>query len=267
MGYAGEASASKALGYYRLAAEGGEATAALRLGQAFLMGQMGASRHPSMALHWFETAQKLGNPEAALNVGSLYYYRLVMPHATNTLGKAVQAWSDAAKGGSIDAVKHLTHYFDPHTPSRVIHPRGLDIQAENPHEALKWYQVGALYHDLEAMWHLHLKLKQHQPSATSRLQAQAWLNAAAWEGLGKAQYTLAHQAMTQHNLKEAYVWASLAVAHGERQGYSLKQTLEQTLKQNPAQWQQVLESYRQRFTTIYQRIQSIKALQEETKSS
>ncbi|MFM7468408.1 MAG: tetratricopeptide repeat protein [Vampirovibrionales bacterium] len=260
IGYAGEASPNTALGYYRLAGEKGDSNAALRLGQAFLMGQLGASRHMPMALHWFTQAQKAGNPEAALNVGSLYYHRLVEAHNDQTWQKTLQAWQVAAKGGSLDAVKQLIHYFDPDAPSTLLSNKTLHREAHqsNPQEALKWYQVGALYHDPEAMWGLYLKLK-HSTNPEVQKQAQGWLEAAAWEGVAKAQYLLAMQCYQKSNLQEAYTWASLALGYGSRKAYTLKQTLAQTLKaQNQDAFQKAEKDYQARFAQVYQRVKAIK---------
>jgi TPR repeat protein len=107
-GYGGEKSATRALGYFKSAADEGYPTAQYNLARLYYSGDDGVARDPKLAGAYFEAAAKAGHPAALFAVGRMYDQGEGVPADQK---KAVVYYKEAAVKGDRDAQFALGTFF------------------------------------------------------------------------------------------------------------------------------------------------------------
>lgn len=98
---------SKALKWFKKAAEQGEAEALFSIGFMFLLGE-GVEQNHHEAATWFTKAVEMGNTDAMVHLAHLYY----MGEGVDfNLDKAIVLMTKAAKLGNLDAQESLSDWL------------------------------------------------------------------------------------------------------------------------------------------------------------
>ena len=119
-GHGTEINFSKAMHWFRKAAQSGDARSMASLGFAYLFGK-GVKRDPQQAMEWYIQAAEAGDHRSMIRIGGLYAHRFNLP------GEGLKWFLRAAENGHTESYLSLAALYDDRS-SPVY----------DPVEAVKW---------------------------------------------------------------------------------------------------------------------------------
>ncbi|TCZ57173.1 tetratricopeptide repeat protein [Roseicella aquatilis] len=195
----------------RSAAEGGDAGAAYRLGQAHEAGAGGLPRSTAQAARWYGAAAEAGMPFAAFRLARL----VEQGAAPGGRARAVQLYAAAAGGGVAQAAHNLG--------VMALEGRGLP---RDPAEAFRWFTQAAENGVPESQYNLALMYFRGEGTPRQPYEAIRWMRRAGENGVLPAQLALGRLTMTGleeqgQDMQEAQSWLSMAAARGDAEAKRL----------------------------------------------
>lgn len=157
---------SKALKWWKKAAEKGYADSQLSLGWCYMQGK-GVETNLEVALYWWEKAAEQGNTGAQLNLG--------MALVTTDAELALKWWKKAAEQGGDAAIAAMTNI------AATYHNGDFGI-TKNYTEAVKWWKKAAEQGDAYAEYQLGYCYWEGEGVPQNMEKAQFWFKKAADQG-------------------------------------------------------------------------------------
>ncbi len=200
--------------YYRVAAEGGHASAANRLGAMFL----DVDGDPERALGWFERALTAGDPDAEHNVAVTREYIAARATAAATRREDLDPGVAYRMGVLAERARddeQAERWFQQaasagHTEAALSAGMAADRRRDEP-GAMPWYRLAADAGSTEAMFNLALCcVGQGDPA-----QAEHWYREAAEAGHAKAMTNLGTLLMERGDHSQSKTWFERAYAAGD----------------------------------------------------
>jgi uncharacterized protein len=192
-------SASLASGYYRSAANAGDATALFNMGVLHWTGQ-GVEQSKSKAIDYFRRAADQEDSPALFNMGILHYHG---DGVDQSFGKAFNFFWRAMKQGDTDAAVSLGR----------MHHRGLGTEV-SLEKAMICFRFAAEYGDVQTQYNLGLGCLHGEGLPQDINEAVKWIRIAAEKGLGDAQKEFGILCRdgtgVEQSYEEAFRWFVLA---------------------------------------------------------
>ena len=228
---------SKAIRWYKVAANGGIVAARVHLGRLYATGD-GVPRDLKAAVEWLTPAVEKGDPEAKTTLAIVY-----LQNGGSEGGKARTLLSEAADAGNATAALQLGHYYSGRYETQpdlgqaivwykkaakagsveaqailgsiYLHGRGVPA---DPATAFAWYERAAHADHAEAQFQLAVMYCTGQGVLQDLAQAVEWYEHAAMANHRVAQYNLAVMLMKgqgcERDPKRALYWYEKAAAQG-----------------------------------------------------
>lgn len=236
-------------------AEQGDAEAQLAVAQIYFTGK-GVDVDHVEAARWFEMAAKGGNAEAAYRLGLFRDYGLAAPAADPVA--ALPLFTQAADAGHLKAQLHLAAMLDegrgvPRDAAGALeryeaaaNQGDLSAQmatankyalgdgvATDPAAAARWYRAAADQNSALAQYNLGFSYEQGSGVPRDFYEAERWYRSAAEQGLADAQFALgslySEGEGERYDPFEAYKWVFIASQDGYPGALKMLQGLQRDL--------------------------------------
>ena len=193
----------KAVQWFRLAADRGNAEAQGFLGGIFHDGGNGVPQNRKEAAKWYRLAADQGDADAQVDLGKLYYDG---DGITQDYKEAAKWFRSAADKGNSDGQMRLGFMYS----------KGEGV-ARDYREAMKWYRLAADQGNADAQFFLGNIYNEGKGVAQDYRESAKWHRLAAQQGMARAQLALGveyyggKEGVAQDYLY-AYMWLSLAAS-------------------------------------------------------
>ncbi|QTL38205.1 sel1 repeat family protein [Pseudoalteromonas viridis] len=165
----------KAVKYYQLAAEQGDANAQYNLGFMYVNGK-GVAQSDEKAVKYYRLAAEQADSDAQCNMGFMYLQGKGVAQSDE---KAVEYYQLAAEQGNADAQCNMGFMY--------LQGKGV---AQSDEKAVEYYQLAAEQGNARAQYSLGLMYRQGKGIAQSDEKAVEYYRLAAEQGDADAQYNL-----------------------------------------------------------------------------
>lgn len=209
----------KTLELWQKAGNGGHAWAAYSAGSMYLNG-LGTAQDNAQAVAWYEKATELGYFQAPYELGLMYFHGIGVEQ---DFAKALKWLEEAAILGSHEAKYALGFMY--------YNAQGVERDFA---KALNLFKEIEEYEHPEAMYALGVMYSNGLGADKDYERALACYESSAIQQFGQAQYELGNMyylgmGLKEKDLKQAYLWLSLAQANGETKGERLLKLIERKL--------------------------------------
>ena len=164
---------SKALGWFKKAADKGNADAQSRLGRMYYEGR-GVTQDYPKAMKWYRKAVDKGDSNGMCNIGVMYYEG---QGVTKDYSEAMKWLRKAADMGNANAMNNLGYMYQ----------SGQGVTKDYP-EAMKWYRKAADMGNANAMYSLGYMYQYGQGVTEDYPEAMKWYRKAVDKGNANGMY-------------------------------------------------------------------------------
>lgn len=201
----------------RTAALGGDASAALRLAQAYDDGKTEVPKDASFAFFWYNFASTLRAPVPDVVVASRLtaWCYFTGTGVQKNIAKAIPLYKQAASAGDVKAASCLGFCFE----------TGNGVKPDAT-EATKWYEVAANGGDSVAQVNFALALEKGLGVAKDQVAAYQWFEKAAAQGnlnafINVGLYHEKGEGGQQKDMPKAFSWYEKAALKGDPTGMAI----------------------------------------------